>query len=72
MMSIFDNLGITVNLTEMPEHKEYTEYYWNRNRLMRFLLRTFKGNKVEELRINVQCAFMSAVLEKGSELIKEE
>ena len=68
-MNIFDNVGITVNMTEMPEYKEYAEYYFNRNKLMRYLLRTFKWANVEELRFKVQCALLTETLEKGSELI---
>jgi hypothetical protein len=69
---IFNNVGLTVNLTEMPEYKEYAEYYFNRNWLMRFLLRTFRSTKIEELRLKVQCALLSAILEKGNELIVDE
>ena len=71
MMSIFDNIGITINLTEMPEHKEYAEYYLNRGELMRCLLRMFRWTKVKELQFNVQCALLNATLEKGNELIDE-
>ena len=68
---ILENLGININLTEMPEHKEYAEYYLNRSRLMRYLLRTFKWAKVMELKFNTQSAFLLAVLEKGDGLIEE-
>ena len=68
---IFDNLGITINLTEMPEYKEYEEYYLHRNRLMRFLLRTFKWANVKELEFKIQCALLNATIEKGQELIEE-
>lgn len=64
---ILKDVGITINLTEMPEHKEYAEYYLNRSRLMRFLLRTFKWTKVAELQFRVQCALLNATLEKGNE-----
>lgn len=66
---ILKDIGITINLTEMPEHKEYAEYYLNRNRLMRFLLRTFKWTKVKELQFRVQCALLNATLEKGNEWV---
>ena len=66
---ILENLGITINLTDMPEHKEYADYYLNRNWLMRYLLRIFEWNKVKELRFQVQCALLNEVLEKGGEVI---
>jgi len=69
MMSILDNVGITINLTEMPEYKEYAEYYLNRGELMRCLLLMFRGTKVKELQLKAQCALLTATLEKGSELI---
>ena len=69
---ILKDIGITVNLTEMPEHKEYAEYYLNRGELMRCLLLMFRRAKVEELQFKVQCALLNAVLEKGSELIKDK
>ena len=68
---ILENLGLKINLTDMPEHKEYADYYLNRNRLMRYLLRTFKWTKVMELKFNTQSAFLLAVLEKGDGLIEE-
>ena len=55
----------------MPEHKEYAEYYLNRSRLMRFLLRIFKWTKVAELQFNAQCALLTATLEEGNKLIAE-
>ena len=67
---ILDNFGITINLTEMPEHKEYAKYYLNRGEMMRCLLRMFRWSKVKELEFNVQCALLNATLEKGSELIE--
>jgi hypothetical protein len=68
-VDIFGNYGITVNMTEMPEYKDYAEYYLNRNRLMRYLLRTFKWTKVQELKFKVQLAILTATLEIGKELI---
>ena len=68
---ILENIGITINLTDMPEHKEYTEYYLNRNWLARWYLRMFKWAKVMELKFNVQSAFLLAVLEKGDGLIEK-
>ncbi len=68
---ILENLGITINLTDTPEYKKYADYYLNRNRLMRYLLRTFKWTKVMELKFNAQSAFLLAVLEKGDGLIEE-
>lgn len=69
MNPIFDNLGITIDLTEMPEHKEYAEYYLNRNQLVRWYLLTFKRVKVQELKFKFQCTLLNATLEKGKELI---
>ena len=66
------DIGITINLTEMPEYKEYVEYYLNRGELMRCLLRMFRRSKVEELQFNVQCALLNATLEEGSKLIEKE
>ena len=71
-MSIFDNLGITINLTEMPEHKDYAEYYLNRSRLVKWYLRKFKLTKVQVLQLRVRCALLNAVLGKGSELIADK
>jgi hypothetical protein len=70
MMSILDNVGITVNLTEMPEHKEYAEYYLNRGELMRCLLLMFRRAKVEELQFKVQCVLLNAVIEEGSKYVR--
>ncbi len=66
---ILENTGITVNLTEFPEHKEYAEYYLNRNWLVRWYLRMFKWANVKELQFNVRVALLNEVLEKGTELI---
>ena len=66
------DIGITINLTEMPEYKEYVEYYLNHGELMRCLLRMFRRSKVEELQFNVQCALLNATLEEGRKLIEKE
>jgi len=66
---ILDNLGITINLTELPEHKEYADYYLNRNRLVRWYLRTFEWTKLSSLLFQVQCAELNAIMEKGYEVI---
>ena len=66
-----DNVGITINLTEMPEYKEYAEYYFNRSRLVKWYLRKYKLTKVQVLQLRVRCALLSATLEKGSELIEK-
>lgn len=64
---ILKNLGIIINLTDMPEYKEYMDYYLNRNRLMRYLLRTFKWTKIMELKFNAQVAFLNEILERKAE-----
>ena len=68
---ILKDIGITINLTDMPEHKEYAKYYLNRGELMRCLLLMFRPSKVKELQFKVQCALLNAVLDKGNELIDE-
>ena len=67
---ILENIGITINLTEMSEHKEYAEYYLNRNWLVRWYLRIFKWANVKELQFNVQVALLNEILERGQELIE--
>ena len=70
MMDYFGNYGITVNLTELPEHKKYAEYYLNHSPFRQFLLRTFNRAKVKELHFNCQCAFLNEVIKKGQEQIE--
>ena len=64
---MLEDIGITINLIEMPEYKEYAKYYLNRNTLMRFYLQIFKRAKVKELRFQSQCALLNEVLEKRIE-----
>ena len=66
---ILENLGLTINLTDMPEHKEYVNYYLGRNWLARLFLGIFRNSKVKELRYDVQVALLNEVLERGQELI---
>lgn len=68
---ILEDIGITVTITKTPEYKEYERYYLNRNRLMRFLLRTFKWCEVARLVFAVRCALLNEVLERGQELFEE-
>ncbi len=68
-VSVLDDLGITVNVTEMPEYKKYVEYYLSRNRLTRWYLRTFEWAKLSSLLFQVQCAELNAIMEKGGEAI---
>ena len=69
---ILENLGITINVTDMPEYKEYVNYYLGRNWLVRWYLRTFKRADVMDLKWQVQCALLAATLEKGDELIETD
>jgi len=64
---ILDNLGIKINLSDMPEHKEYVKYYLGRNRLVRWYLRTFKWAYVSELQFNVRVALLNKVIARGVE-----
>ena len=68
-MPILEDIGITINVTDMPEHKEYVNYYLGRNWLVRLFLGVFRNSKVEELRHDVQVALLNEVLERGHEVI---
>ena len=68
---ILKDIGITVNLTDMPEYKEYAEYYLNRNWLVRFFLQLFSKDKVNGLQHDVRCALLNEILERGQEMIEE-
>ena len=61
---MLEQLGITINLTDTPEYDKFADYYLNHNRLMRFLLRTFKWTKVSGLIFQAQCAELTAIIEK--------
>ena len=55
---VLDNLRLTINLTDMPEHKEYSRYYLSHNWLVRFFLQVFRKDKLDDLRHNVQVALL--------------
>lgn len=65
-MSILDDIGIHINTeTEVPELREYVEYYRDAPWLLKLLRTLFRARKVNDLRYKSQQAMLCVVLEKG-------
>ena len=65
---MFDNLGITIKLTEMPEYMEYHRYIFEPPLLIRWFRRNFRKQRVKELKLKSQIALLiSEVMELGKE-----
>ena len=62
---VFENLGITVNLSKLPEYQIYRKAYLDKSRLVRFLLRTFLWTKIAKLSWDVRVAYLQKILEMG-------
>ena len=68
---VFDNLGITIDMREIPEFMAYHDYAWPSNRLVRWWRNKFRKEKIDMLTLAAQTAFLIKVLEDGKSEINE-
>jgi hypothetical protein len=62
---IFDNLGIRIKMSEIPEWKAYLDYRYPTNPFLYFFRKWFKRKRVEEMRLISQAAICIKVLEES-------
>jgi hypothetical protein len=65
---LLDNLGIRINLVELPEYQAWKDGYGERSRLAKWFLRTFCWTRTQQLKWDLQVAFIRRVLEELEDL----
>ena len=68
---VLGNLGLTVNVSNLPEYQAYQAFYVNRSPMMRFLLRTFLKRKIAAYKQDAQVAVIRRVIKQIEEEIQD-
>ena len=66
---IFDNLGIRIDLTEIPEYMAWRAYVYPRISFIGKLRRVFFLRKVRRMQFAARHAFLNRVLDEGQRII---
>ena len=62
---ILENIGIKINLSEIPEYMEYMDYRYNAPWLVIQFRRIFMQAKISQLNFNAQLAMLNKTIEAG-------
>ena len=65
---ILENIGIKINLSEIPEYMEYMDYRYNAPWLIIQFRRIFMWVKISQLKLDAQLAVLNKTIEEGYDL----